>query len=114
MLVYLQNNKIREISSQELTPMIRDNYTAMLLVWDPTAGTIQEFYSVKGSLGADLSISDSGMLLWDVESITTTFYSPTTSSFTFGGTSYVFEYTYDFTGRLVSQEKTGEVVNFRR
>ena len=113
-LVYLQDNKIREISSEELTPMIRDNYTAMLLVCDPTAGTIQEFYSVKGSLGADLSISDSGMLLWDVESITTTFYSPTTSSFTFGGTSYVFEYTYDCTGRLVSQEKTGEVVKFRR
>ncbi len=113
-LDYLFDNGIWEISSEELTPMVRDNYTAMLLVCDPNAGTPQEFYSVKGSLGGELSLSDSGMLLWDVESITTTFFSPATSSFTIGGTSYVFRYTFDSNGRLVSQEKTGEVVNYRR
>ena len=94
--------------------MVRDNYTAMLLVCDPTRGTPQEFYSVKGSLGGELSLRDSGMLLWDVESITTTFFSPGTSSFTIGGTSYVFRYTFDSVGGLVSQEKTGEVVDYRR
>lgn len=113
-LNYLFDNGIWEISSEELTPMVRDNYTAMLLVCDPNAGTPQEFYSVKGSLGGELSLSEAGMLLWDVESITTTFFSPATSSFTIGGTSYVFRYTFDSTGRLVSQEKTGEVVNYRR
>ena len=113
-LNYLFDNGIWEISSEELTPMVRDNYTAMLLVCDPTTGTPQEFYSVKGSLGGELSLSDSGMLLWDVESITTTFFSPATSSFTIGGTSYVFRYTFDAIGELVSQEKTGEVVDYRR
>lgn len=113
-LNFLFDNGIWEISSEELTPMVRDNYTAMLLVCDPTTGTPQEFYSVKGSLGGKLSLSDSGMLLWDVESITTTFFSPATSSFTIGGTSYVFRYTFDAAGELVSQEKTGEVVDYRR
>ena len=113
-LNYLFENGIREISSEELTPMVRDIYTAMLLVCDPTSGTPREFYSVQGSLGGELSLSDSGMLLWDVESITTTFFSPYTSSFTIGGTSYVYQYAFDPAGALVSQEKTGEVVNFRR
>lgn len=113
-LNYLHDNGIWEISSEELTPIVRDNYTAMLLVCDPTTGTPQEFYSVKGSLGGELSLSESGMLLWDVESITTTSYSPTTNSFTLWGTSYVFKYTFDSSGILVSQEKTGEVVDYWR
>ncbi len=113
-LNYLFDNDIWEISSEALTSLLRDNYTAMLLVCDPTAGTPQEFYSVDGSLGGKLSLGDSGILLWDVESITTSFYSPETSSYSIGGTSYVFRYTFDSIGGLVSQEKTGEVVNFER
>lgn len=113
-LNYLHDNHVREISSEELTTMIRDNYTAMLLVCDPSAGTPQEFYTVKGSLGGRLSLSDSGKLLWDVKSITTTFYSPATSAFTIGGTCYVYRYTFDDAGMLVSQEKTGEVTNYMR
>ena len=110
----LFDNGIWEISSEELTPMVRDNYTAVLLVCDPNAGTPREFYSAKGSLGGDLSLSEAGMLLWDVESITTTFFSPMTSAFTIGGTSYVFRYTFDETGMLVSQEKTGEIAGYYR
>lgn len=113
-LHYLFDNDIWEISSEELTPMVRDNYTAMLLVCDSTAGAPHEFYSVKGSLGSELSLSDSGMLLWNVESITTTFYAPTAGFFSIGGTSYVFRYTFDSAGRLVSQEKTGEVTPYCR
>ena len=94
--------------------MVRDNYTAMLLVCDPTTGTPQEFYSVKGSFGGKLCLSNSGMLLWDVESITATFFSPATNAFTIVGTSYVFRYTFDSAGKLVSQEKTGETVSFYR
>ena len=105
---------IWKISSEELTPMVRDNYTAILLVCDPNAGTPREFYSVKGSLGGKLSVSDSGMLLWDVESITTTFYSPATSSFTIGGTCYVYRYAFDADGMLISQEKTREITSYRR
>ena len=113
-LNYLFDNNIWQIESEELTPMVRDNYTAMLLVCNQTTGTPQEFYSVKGSLGGELSISDSGILVWDVESITSTFFSPMTSAFTIGGTCYVFRYTFDETGMLVSQEKTGEVVGYHR
>ena len=111
---YLFDNNIWEISSEALTPMVRDNYTAMLLVCEPKTGKPQEFYSVNGSLGGKLSVSDTGNLIWDVESITSTFFSPATSSFTIGGTSYVFRYTFDKSGLLMSQEKNEEVVDFRK
>ncbi len=113
-LEYLFDNELCEISGEELTPMVRDNYTAILLVCDPNVGTPQEFYSVKGSLGGKLSVSEVDELIWDVESITDTFFSPATSSFGIGGTSYIFRYTFDVDGKLISQEKTGETVIFRR
>lgn len=103
-----------EISSEELTQMIRDYYTAILLVCDPETGTPQEFYSIKGSLGGKLSVSDAGSLIWDVERITSTFYSPATSSFGFGGVCYVFRYAFDTSGFLMRQEKTDEVVHFQK
>ena len=113
-LNYLFDNGLWDISSEELTPMVRENYTAMLLVCDPVSGTPQEFYSVKGSLGSELAVSDTGELLWNVESITSTFFSPATSSFTIGGTSCVYQYTFDNSGQLIRQEKTGEIVEYRR
>jgi hypothetical protein len=113
-LNYIHNKKVWSIPSEELTPVLRDNYTAMLLVCNSSSGEPQEFYSVKGSLGGKLSVSGDGYLLWDVESITTSYYSPATSSFSIGGTCYVFRYTFDKAGALISQEKTGEVTNYRR
>lgn len=113
-LNYIFDNKLFAISSEELTPLVRDNYTAMLLVCDPEAGTPREFYSVQGSLGGKLALSDGGMLLWDVESITTTSLSIATSAYTIRGTSYVFRYTFDPDGSLVSQEKTDEVTDYYR
>ncbi len=102
------------ISSEELTPMVRDNYSAVLLVCSPTEGTPQEFYSVKGSLGGVLALGEDGTLQWNVESITTTYFSPYTSAFSIGGTSCVYRYTFDKTGTLVNQEKTGQVTQFSR
>ena len=113
-LGYLFANNISKISDEELTPMIQENYTAMLLVRDPSTGTPHEFYSVKGSLGGKLTLSDSGALLWDVESITSTFYSPATNSFIFGGKCDVYRYTFSADGALTKQEKTGEVTDFRK
>ncbi len=113
-LDYLFGNDIWEISSEELTPMVRENYTALLLICDPDGGMPQEFYSVKGSLGGPLSCDASGNLQWDVESIVSTYFSPATSSFTIGGTSEVYRYTYDKNGALMSQEQTGETVHYRR
>ena len=102
------------ITPEELTPMVQANYTAMLLVCDPEGGTPQTFYAVKGSLGGGLSVSDKGMLLWDVESIADTYFSPMTSAFTIGGSSCVFRYSFDETGNLAGREETGEVVRFHR
>lgn len=113
-LNYLDDNNIWKISSEELTPIVRDNFTAMLLVCEPNVGKPQEYYSVKGSLGGKLSVGDTGNLLWNVESITETEYSPTTSAYSILGTSYVFRYTFDTSGMLLSQEKTDEIVFFWR
>ncbi|MBQ2916181.1 MAG: hypothetical protein IJE51_05255 [Clostridia bacterium] len=113
-LHYIFSNDLWKISDEELTPLVREKYTAILLKCDHDSGTPQEFYSVDGSIGGSLSLSDSGNLLWDVESITTTFFSPATSSFTIGGTCYVFRYSFDGSGALVSQEKTDEVTTYRR
>lgn len=103
-----------DITSEELTPVVRENYTAVLLLCDPLDGTTKTFYSVKGSLGGKLSVNDAGQLAWDVESITSTFFSPATSSFTIGGTCKVFRYNFDTAGILTQQVDTGETVAYRR
>ena len=113
-LAYLFDNNIWEISSEELTPMVRDNYTAVLLLCDPEGGTPEIFYSVKGSLGGRLTVNDTGELGWDVESVVSTFFSPATNSFTIGGTCQVFCYTFDNAGTLLRQEDTGETVPYHR
>jgi len=113
-LDYLFSNNIWEISSEELTPMVRDNYTAVLLLCDPEGGAPETFYSVKGSLGGKLAVNGSGELAWDVESVVNTFFSPATSSFTIGGTCQVFRYTFDGAGTLLRQEDAGETVPYHR
>jgi len=114
-LNYIFDNKMFDISSEELTKLVRDNFTAVLLVCNPASGTPREFYSVKGSLGGKLALDDSDKLSWDVESITDTFFSPaTTSAFTIGGASHVYRYTFDENGTILSQEKTDEIVRFMR
>lgn len=102
------------ISSKELTPVVRNNYTAVLLMCDSEDGTPKTFRSVKGSLGDKLSVNDAGQLEWDVHSIASTFYSPATSSFTIGGTCSIFRYTFDTKGVLAQQTDTGETVPYRR
>jgi hypothetical protein len=113
-LNYIFDNQMFDISNEELTKLVRDNFTAVLLVCNPASGIPQEFYSVKGSLGGKLAVSDSEKLLWDVESITNTFFSLATSAFTIGGESYVYRYTFDENGAILSQEKTSEIVRFMR
>ncbi|MBQ2062555.1 MAG: hypothetical protein II458_07750 [Oscillospiraceae bacterium] len=102
-----------DISGEELTPMVRANYTALLLVVDPAGGEPESFFSVEGSLGGRLTAED-GRLLWDVESVESTFFSPATNSFTIGGTCRVYRYTFDESGALLSQVKTDETTVYRR
>ena len=100
-------------TSEELTRLVKDNYTAVLLMCDPDSGDPKTFYSVKGSLGGKLEVTDKG-LEWDVEGIVSTYFSPFTSSFTVGGTCEVFRYVFDAEGRLTGQFDTGETVPYRR
>lgn len=104
--IYEKNDDL-EIPSEELTPIVRENYTAVLLVCDPNGGEPKKFYSVKGSLGSKLSVED-GQLKWEVNSVTSTHFSPYTSSFTIGGTCKVFRYNFDGTGALAGCDDTGE------
>lgn len=113
-LDYIFDNELPSISSEELTPLVRNNYTAVLLLCDPEGGQPETFYSVKGSLGGALSVSGRGELTWEVESVTDTFLSLATSSFTIGGNCQVFRYTFDSAGTLLRQEDTGETVPYRR
>lgn len=113
-LDYVFDQENWEISSEELTPLVRDNYTAVLLLCDPEGVAPETFYSVKGSLGGKLTANDVGELAWDVESVVNTFFSPATSSFSIGGTCQVFCYTFDSAGTLLRQEDTGETVPYHR
>ncbi|MBQ7671171.1 MAG: hypothetical protein IJS45_10705 [Clostridia bacterium] len=108
------SNKGWNISDEELTPIVRDNYTAVMLVCDSEGGVPKTFYSVKGSLGGKFSVDDAELLEWNVESIVSTFFSPVTNSFTIGGTCKVFAYTFDAEGNLIGQTDTGETTPYRR
>lgn len=108
------DNRNFKISSEELTKKVRDNYTAMLLVCDSSVGTPMEFYSVNGAVGGELSLDENGNLLWDVENIATVSYSPMTSAYSFKGASYIYRYTFDRNGLLISHVKTGEITDFIR
>lgn len=113
-LDYVFNKEALEISSEELTPLVRENYTAVLLLCDPEGGAPETFYSVKGSLGAELTVTDANELEWNVNSVVNTFFSPATSSFSIGGTCQVFRYTFGAAGNLLQQKDTGDTVPYRR
>ena len=94
--------------------MVRENYTAVLLVCDPEGGEPRTFYAVKGALGGVLRLTDAGELEWDAETIESTFFSPATNSFTIGGTCRIVRYTFGANGKLTRQETTDEVVGYHR
>lgn len=103
-----------EITEEELTPLVRENYTALLLLCDPEGGEPQTFYSVQGSLGGRLSVGGEDRLEWDVESVVSAFFSPATSAFSIGGTCQVFRYAFDASGSLMGLTDTGETVRYAR
>ncbi len=113
-LNYIFDNKKVDISSTELTKLVRDNFTAILLVCNPESGVPNEFYSVKGSIGAKLLINEDNKLIWETESISDTYFSIATSSFSIGGASYIYKYEFDETGKILKIEKTDEIKVFRR
>lgn len=113
-LDYITAKENWAIDDEELTPLLRENYTAVLLLCDPEGGEPQTFYSVKGSLGGKLSVNEDEGLEWDVESFASSFFSPATSAFSIGGTCRVYRYTFDGEGALTGRTDTGETVRYAR
>lgn len=109
--VYGQN-KI-DISNEELTPLVRANYKAVLLVCDPkNGGKMETFYTVNGSLGKNLILTEDGDLIWETESIADAYYSPA-SAYNIVSTCRVYQYFFHGDGKLYSMGKTDRVTNFR-
>jgi hypothetical protein len=104
---------VREMTSEELTPLIRDNYTAVLLVLDPDSGKPETFYSVEGCLGSYLHVRGTGRLEWEVQSITSSQYKGL-NSYTVAGLMEIWQYTFDENGELLKQEDTGNTDTFTR
>ena len=113
-LNYLFDNKIVIISSEELTPMLSENYTAKLLVYNPETNSTDELQSVEGSLGGKLAYSEERNIVWDVESFVSSFYSPATNSFTIGGSCSISRYTFDKSGAMIDIKNTDETTEYRR
>ena len=113
-LDYVFRKDQNDVSDDVVLSMLKDQYTATLLVCDPDEGTPHTFYSVKSSLGGPLSLNAEGKLEWDVQSLVSAYFSPMTSSFTIGGTCRVYRYTFDENGALKSRTDTNETANFRR
>ncbi|MGN0683137.1 MAG: hypothetical protein ACI4JY_05615 [Oscillospiraceae bacterium] len=101
-----------DISTEELTPIVRDNYTAVLLLCDTHGGEPKQFYSAKGSLGGKLTV-ENGKLKWDVNSVIGARFSPYTSSYSFAYNCQVYRYTFESSGKLAKCEKTDETVSYK-
>ena len=99
---------------ENFAEMLRENYTAVLLVCDADSGIPTEFYSVAGSVGGSLNISESGEMIWESEYISGAYFSPATSSFSISGACVIYEHTFDETVKLVRSEKTDRVTGFLR
>lgn len=103
-----------EIPDEELTELVRKNYTAVLFVYDPTDGSREIVHSVDESLGGSLAVNRSGELEWNTERAVTTRYSPMTSSFFIIGECEVTRYTFGTDGALVGRKDTGERTVYRK
>ncbi len=112
-LDYVFSKENWEISSEELTPIVRENYTAVLLLCDPDGGEPKTFYSVKGSLGGAITVEED-QLKWNVESVVSASFSPYTSSFSVCGGCSVYRYSFDKLGILTGYEDTGEATLYSR
>ncbi len=99
-----------DLSDEECTRLVRDNYSALLLICNSQTGEPKEFYRVKGSQGADLSVED-GKLIWNVENIDYAYFLPHISSFTIREESWMYKYTFDESIKLENQEKIEKVLS---
>lgn len=102
-------------SEKELIERIRSHYTAVLLRCDIETGEIQTFYSVPGAIADKLEVSESGELIWRLQSLTQAEMITTPNGKMGGirGTSVVYRYIFDAEGNLKEKENTGELATYR-
>lgn len=97
-------------SDDKLLKLLREHYTATLMVCDLSDGTPKECYSQKGAQTGTLSINESGVLIWDVKSIVSVDYTAYNRSFM--GKCYVYQYAFDTNGKLLGQIQTERIQPF--
>ncbi|MCM1260124.1 MAG: hypothetical protein NC182_04205 [Prevotella sp.] len=113
-IYYIHEQKNDIISDEALTILLKAHYQAVLLICNEETGELQTFYAQNGALGGQLSRSELGYLIWDVETIDITTYSPATSSFTLGGINKIVEYVFAEDGNCIGKNHTDERIIFRR
>lgn len=108
-------------TDEKLLKLVRDHYTAALMVCDPSDGVPRECYTQKGAETGALSINEAGVLVWDVKSIVTVSYarvewghegSSMRINEMFNGRCYVYQYAFDTDGNLLGQIQTERVEPF--
>lgn len=113
---YAEKNLKDGGSDDKLLKLVREHYTATLMVCDPSDGVPKECYTQKGAVTGDLSISKDGVLIWDVKSIVTVEYSKMYYSgewlYYLSGMSYIYQYAFDTDGKLLGQIQTERVEHF--
>lgn len=108
--------QVDKISEEELIESIRSHYSAVLLRCDIETGQMQTFYSVPGAIADKLEVSESGELIWYLQSLTQAEMVAVPNSYTgclIRGTSVIYRYIFDAEGNLTEKENTGELATYR-
>lgn len=104
-----------EISGEERTPLVRENHTAVCAACAiRRKATPRPSVPSKVLRGGNLAAKEAGLPEGDVARITSTCFSPYTSSFAISGTSKVYCDTFDPAGAMTGRTDTGETVPYRR
>ncbi|MCR5808312.1 MAG: hypothetical protein K6G56_01980 [Clostridiales bacterium] len=96
----------------ELTRMMQEHYTAMLLRIEPEDGSTEDFCEVKGGFGGRLGVDENGLLTWEVCGISCMEYSPATNAFSFYGLARTVRYGLNAEGLIEYKLDTGEYESF--
>ncbi|MBR7184727.1 MAG: hypothetical protein IKD37_03870 [Clostridia bacterium] len=102
------------ITSAELVPLLREQYTAVLFVCDPASGEPKQFYAVDGALGGELGMDTASQLCWDTQHFTDAYFSPATSAFSIAASCKILRYTFAQDGTLLGETDTGEICGYMR
>lgn len=96
------------MSDEEVTAIVRANYTAVLLECDPVSGVPKTVCSVDGALSGALSADEDGRLYWDVENLESAYFTLEASSYCIGGTLEIYRYVFDGIGEPIDRQDIGK------